>query len=920
MAAVKTNIRCKTRKLYIVRYALTSEPVPPIKADAGMTDAEKKSAGVPYNFKYEGPQIEGYDFTLRTTRPGFIHIFLTTSKKKIVRSTKSGGGGSGPASAAFYVEVPMEETLIYIAYSPVEWTEDYWALVEGDSFKRMQKVKLNDDGSELHTGLFQLAAGLVVEEYRADAGGWLDSMRERLAFSGGKLFKPIAQSKEPLPEQKDEKRQLRWMHSGARWGAQDSYFAHCIKKPAQDYTNWVGFDEEAYAQDKCDPLLVAVYDAIGVGQDMATIHAADIEARNAYYNWYARPVIIGKHLRDIKNSLTRQEEALTTGLGSILWNLTTIAKLKSMLSNMPETGWEKFLDDYDDQGKAMDAHMEAFAATWEGWLGTPTPKAGSFRQAISDFDTGQEAKRENAFARTHFLMTDSVQGQKMAQRHLLAAGESKEGTPGPLPEPPALLALVMRGDGLRQREPEEHISDDTALLMTSFLYGIAALDDKANRQFWLGTIEIRLENLVYDLPPQENTLVGHLEAIQRKDPDFKGLDEIISKYAVEPAGTFTAGVCAYAGKLNVEGARLIALRRMDTGSEAPKGIARMFNGLALCWALQETALPLLTGQGGDKPLGDKVAAWLSVTSISLDLLFLCKGNCFYMWFPASTMFVIGLAGLAAKAYNAVQKDRNDLLALTAISAVGNTTMCMSLLRAARGTPKMFWIGATVAFITDFLYIIWDDTPIEVWIKQCAWGKQSFWFNFSYEPEAFQLKENSAEKALLIQDLQGLFKLICQPAAGFRLLQVKIGSTTDMALGSAAAEDLERLGVPQGTVVAATVAVNYFDMDASKIAITYYATSNENFDTQQGDIYENSNTIALGNAIALRRLYPTEGGGCMCVSYIPKSVVDKIRRKQELARRKFYFACNIVFSDSRTTENIVKRVIVEELSDVFGPEY
>lgn len=894
--APKSKIVCKKRRVYPVRYALTSELQPP----------RMKTGN--YNFPYAGPEISGYQFTLRRIRDGYIHIYLPDTKK-MFSIAATGGQFGGKA----WIEIPMEAKKLYIAYSPAPWTQKYWGEVKTANFARMQEVDLNDEGTGKHTGLSGPWTPFVVEEHRFDKAGWLDSMREKLSH----IFHPVPLSGKTQPEETAEQRGERWKHSGVPFQSA-GIKGGCTPKPLQDQP--VSFDNEHpcfMAEDPCRPLLIAVYDAIGVGQDLATLHAADLEAMDHLAEWYSPPAISSKFLNHISTSLAKQKDDQFKNwydyLNPLSWYQES--KIDDVIKTLPKTGWKEFTTKYDGFDKEIETYSAAFRKLWQKFLCESENTSGSLREALKDFDTNQDPELENAFARTHFLIAYSPEGIELASEvYVTSTAEVAEGAFLP---PPNLLKYIIRG--INQRNTKGHITDNTVLIVNSFFPAMSTLSTAEGAE-WLEAIHDRLFGMYRPITPFEPTLSSCIKAMAETCSDeFKEFKSIVPFYQTPGEKLFTGALTAYSSKLNMNLAGLIALRHMDTTIN-PGRLVMLGNVLVLIWAMKDVTKAF---SDESKTGWDQIEAVACLIAAGADIAFMVTRKIWQAWFPASVVLVIGFFAQIVKFFSAVEKGKMDIAALAFLSG---SSKLIAFVCMARKLPYAGVAALVISFGLDVWMSILDtpeskaaDLPdpdpkrMEAWIKGCSWQTIDWKFDFAYSSSRFTRDEKSPELVVANTDLGLLHEWISDPK-----VSCSLKSSYDL---KQIPEYKSYRFNDSHSYLTITAALHYFDVNSSEVEIELYLMYPDDQDTNNG-YFGLKKVLDITKSMdrSSKRLLISDKGPWLCVWFLSVirlwSEVANLYRSTPSVMGRLYLVAKSTFKDNRTKHTIERVSFLCKVDD-FG---
>lgn len=774
---VKATTRCKFRKIYPVRYAITSEEKPPAQAMGG-------------KFDDTGPAVSGYLFTLRTLREGFVHIYLEKTKERrtykheagefVLGRVQNGLFRASGSAAKSWIEVEQSESSILIAYSEVEWTEEFWGTLLQNTKKRaerMQQILLDDAASGKHTALLKTAPTLV-EEFR-QAPGFLNSMREQLPD----IFDPdMEKSTAGLT---DSQVFSRWQHSDVPIGQPPPKWENPV--PVAWQPNGPPQLASVLAGEcSTTPLLVAVHDPFGVSRDMGAIHASNLAAMAHYMAWNDHPLAVACYLHGIEESIQQamrdcfpdpptpdeyigdDSPVINGGLIGVM----QYSKMQMLLRKVPKAkqGWKDFLHTQKNTEATIKQAIHAHIEVWDTWLANDA--RASLLLVFSDFDPVQWAKREASFAQCHMLFTIHPEYRKRKEIIYFSTGTQHQ----------QLFESILK-DGTK-------VTKYTDMLILNFSTAIIE-KGKVNATFF---------EQVADNVQKRMTEVSQKEACAAPEPigDYlhdmvkltkeiakgdKELLEMITLAPPEKDSLFTLynaikKIQETPGKFRVN----FVPRYRPSVKISPKfprearSLLLRLNGIGQILTSCNAALKAKEKYDKTQDAASMTAALFA--SISFATTCVTQGLFLHSRFLASSfqlaagwfLTILLCAQLCVVLFQQLHKKEYSKAINTGLILGGGTLSIAGSIsrmsgRAALGSVLSGW-GLILILGGALLEYLQDHGPLGDWLEKCYWNKNSPLYS-SDDEEKFSYKKNQHRRkkeniALFLENLTEFYKIYCLP--------------------------------------------------------------------------------------------------------------------------------------------------------------
>lgn len=755
--------RCAYRRVYPVRYALSSDPPPPMAAQQQLGEGLNKSLTT----------AEGgfYQYTLRQLRDGgYVHVFLPNSRQCRTYSFERNAFTRVRYAGATTLEnvenaenqsdwllIPRDEPVIQINFAEIAWPEAYWQekiLADaGYRQQRMQTILLDNAGTQAHTAPAALL-GQLVEEFRPKRTGFLDTLREREPT----LFRPVTAYKKWEAVKNDVV--FAWRHSGVNMGiltkidhSEPPYQQQAVWDAAPRQTA----DQKAFACD-LQPLLVALYDPIGVGADLATMHWVDLKATEDYMGWYAHPVGIARYLEALADAYKKVKDEYMP-----VHPVRIRAWWTEWSGRLPQTGWKQMLAWYRQDERTIAAHFKKYCGAWQAWLAHDGPD--SLINAFQDYTAVHAKNMEAAFLHCHHGLTMREEGIALA-RALYLGGNAQEKTK-------KLLHAVLSAFGTEASETTDEI-------LAAFAGACIHLFNETRQDPW-GDLEPvlqeRIENSgVQTYTPSGNTFGTYVQDyINSMDKDAVPRESAaLQKMLSAPANNvFTIYITFESMR-----ASGINIRKLFDLSEykgpASKFAARYNNIVA--FAVLASSLSKIDPHDKNALL-QGITAFQAVGELALSLI------------SNSKSFAIGLAGKTGRVIlNGVwkvmllqqtivsfgKKDYKYALIQSSYLVTGSIISLLSIL-PGEIVSIPYWINAIG--VTLLLCIaFFTPNALEEWMTGCYWSPQNIAKISHIGQRTFTYIDWNPSKLTIIhqdmtRDAEGLRKLICTPAANFERVQL-----------------------------------------------------------------------------------------------------------------------------------------------------
>lgn len=304
---------CQYIHVLPVRYAMSSEPAPPV---------EQKFNDFVKNHCRAGTQMCSH-YTLRLLRVGsFVHVYIpgypatrhvwevgeTGKLKKIgtpaAPDTLLGRGSGNNPAFTYMLELPRLETAVWMAVTDIEWDEEVWQRVEETPGLRMQAVVPATGESPALSLVFPtLDVRELVEEFRRRPG-YLQALHEFEYFKS--TFDPDVSHLEPADADEDyipDVVNRRW-----RWSSEKFLWKHDSTSQAKEAKPEALLFEEALQAATCPHYGVALADPVGLALDGAGLNHAAVRASGDLAAWFGDAVA----LAHIYNAYDKNAHFLST--------------------------------------------------------------------------------------------------------------------------------------------------------------------------------------------------------------------------------------------------------------------------------------------------------------------------------------------------------------------------------------------------------------------------------------------------------------------------------------------------------------------------------------------------------------------------------------------------------------------------------